>query len=50
MTFQPTSTGQSAPERAIEMHQIEKWYGAFQVLHGVDLSVVRVFGTEGVLN
>jgi len=37
MTSRPSSTGQPAP--AIEMNQIEKWYGEFQVLHGVDLTV-----------
>ena len=39
MTSQLISTGQAAPERAIEMSQIEKWYGAFKVLLGVDLTV-----------
>ncbi|AML51784.1 amino acid ABC transporter ATP-binding protein [Falsihalocynthiibacter arcticus] len=39
MSSQPVPTVQLAPELAIEMTQIEKWYGAFQVLHGVDLTV-----------
>jgi len=39
MTSQPASNVHSAPEIAIEMTQIEKWYGGFQVLHGVDLTV-----------
>jgi ABC-type polar amino acid transport system ATPase subunit len=39
MNLQTSPAGQSAPEFAIEMSRIEKWYGAFQVLHGVDLAV-----------
>jgi ABC-type polar amino acid transport system ATPase subunit len=39
MQSQPSTTGQTAPELAIEMSQIEKWYGEFQVLFGVDLAV-----------
>lgn len=39
MPSQPVPTVQPTPECAIEMTQIEKWYGGFQVLHGVDLTV-----------
>jgi ABC-type polar amino acid transport system ATPase subunit len=39
MTTLPSDAGHSAQDIAIEMTQIEKWYGAFQVLHGVDLTV-----------
>lgn len=39
MHSQNSTTGQSAPELAIEMSQIEKWYGKFQVLFGVNLTV-----------
>jgi ABC-type polar amino acid transport system ATPase subunit len=39
MTSLPSDAGQSAQDIAIEMTQIEIWYGAFQVLHGVDLTV-----------
>jgi ABC-type polar amino acid transport system ATPase subunit len=39
MHSQASTSGQTASELAIEMNHIEKWYGAFQVLHGVDLAV-----------
>ena len=39
MSTTSSSAGQSAPELAIEMSRIEKWYGEFQALHGVDLTV-----------
>ena len=39
MSTTSSFAGQSAPELAIEMNRIEKWYGEFQALHGVDLTV-----------